>query len=144
VWTLGGKATSFTLTAAPGQALDQARELYAWQHDPEPLGNDTYTFFDNDSNGAAALLPASRAITVQLDPSTRTATLIAADNQPEGLLAASQGNAQTTGDGNLFVGWGSLPFFSAFDSAGALIFNARFPSGVNSYRAYLLPFNPAK
>lgn len=144
IWTLGGKASSFTLAAAPGQALDQAGELFAWQHDPEPVGNGFYTFFDNDANGASPpLLPDSRAITVQLDQSTHVATLVAADNQPEGLLAPSQGNAQTTDDGNLFVGWGALPFFSAFDPNGTLIFNARFPPGVDSYRAYLLPFNPA-
>ena len=103
-----------------------------------------YTVFGNDANGASPpLLPASRAITVQLNETTHVATLVAADSQPEGLLAPSQGNAQTTDDGNLFVGWGALPFFSAFDPGGTLIFNARFPSGVDSYRAYFLPFNPA-
>ena len=66
--------------------------------------------------------------------------MLAADNQPEGLSAASQGNAQSTDDGGLFVGWGSLPYFSQFDRAGRLIYNAQFPAGVNSYRAYLLPW----
>jgi hypothetical protein len=144
LWSLGGKASSFTLAAAPGQMLDQAGELFAWQHDPQPLGNDAYTFFDNEANGATPpLLPDSRAITVQLNQTTHVATLAAADNQPEGLLAPFAGNAQTTGDGNLFVGWGALPYFSAFDPTGTLIFNARFPLGVYSYRAYFLPFNPA-
>ena len=36
---------------------------------------------------------------------------MAADDQPEGLVAPSQGNAQTTADGDLFVGWGALPYF---------------------------------
>jgi hypothetical protein len=31
-------------------------------------------------------------------------------NQPAGLAASSQVNAQTTADGSLFVGWGSLPY----------------------------------
>jgi len=65
-------------------------------------------------------------------------TLVASDDQPEGLAAPSQGNAQTTSDGDLFVGWGALPYFSEFDPAGQLVFNAQFPTGVNSYRAYLL------
>jgi hypothetical protein len=144
IWTLGGNASSFTLAAATGQVLDQAKELFAWQHDPEPLGNDVYTFFDDEANGVSPpLLPSSRAITVQLDESTRVATLVASDNQPAGLLAPFAGNAQTTDDGNLFVGWGALPYFSAFDPSGTLIFNARFPPGVYSYRAYFLPFNPA-
>ena len=48
-WTLGGKDSSFTEQAAPGQALDAAGEIFAWQHDPEPLGNDNYTFFDDEA-----------------------------------------------------------------------------------------------
>ena len=68
------------------------------------------------------------------------ATLVASDNQPEGLSAASQGNAQTTFDGDLFVGWGALPYFSEFSQSGQLLFNAEFPAGVNTYRAYQLPW----
>jgi hypothetical protein len=69
-------------------------------------------------------------------------TLVASDNQPEGLPAASQGNAQTTFDRNLVVGWGAVPYFSEFDPWGHLVFNAQFPAGVNTYRAYLLPWGP--
>ncbi len=121
--------------------LDSADELFAWQHDPEAIGNDEYTFFDNESAGTPEL-PYSRAITVKLNEWKRTATLISSDNQPEDLSAASQGNAQTTGEGNLFVGWGALPYFSEFGPSGQLLFNAEFPAGVNTYRAYLLPWNP--
>jgi Arylsulfotransferase (ASST) len=141
IWTLGGRASSFTLTAAPGQVLNAADEIFAWQHDAQPLGNGLYSLFDNEAGGGSQLLPYSRAVVVQLDQNTHVATLVAAYNQPEGLLAYSQGNAQATDEGNLFVGWGSLPYFSAFDPGGNLIFNASFPSGVNSYRAYFLPFN---
>ncbi|HWJ49761.1 MAG TPA: arylsulfotransferase family protein, partial [Solirubrobacteraceae bacterium] len=139
LWQLGGKASSFTIQAAPGQVLDSAGEIFAWQHDPEALGHGIYTFFDNESSGTT-LLPESRAVTVRLNPWNHTATLLASDNQPEGLPAPSQGNAQTTSEGNLFVGWGSLPYFSEFDRFGQLVFNAQFPAGVNSYRAYLLPW----
>ncbi|HXQ00565.1 MAG TPA: arylsulfotransferase family protein [Solirubrobacteraceae bacterium] len=141
IWQLGGKDSSFTLQAAPGQTLDSANEIFAWQHDPESIGHNEYTFFDNESSGTP-LLPYSRAITVKLDPWSKVATLVSSDNQPEGLSAASQGNAQTTGEGNLFVGWGILPYFSEFNPSGQLIFNAEFPAGVNTYRAYLLPWNP--
>jgi hypothetical protein len=141
LWQLGGKDSSFTLQTAPGQVLDSAGEIFAWQHDPQPLGNGVYTFFDNESSGTP-LLPYSRAVTVRLNPWTHVATLLSSDNQPEGLSAASQGNAQTTADGDLFVGWGALPYFSEFDPRGNLIFNAELPAGVNTYRAYLLPWNP--
>jgi hypothetical protein len=140
IWQLGGKDSSFTLQAAPGQVLDSAGEIFAWQHDPQPLGNDVYTFFDNESSGTP-LLPYSRAVTVKLNEFTHVATLVASDDQPEGLSAASQGNAQTTPAGNLVVGWGALPYFSEFSPRGGLLFNAQFPAGVNTYRAYLLPFD---
>jgi Arylsulfotransferase (ASST) len=135
IWQLGGKDSSFKLVAGPGQVLDSAGEIFAWQHDPEALGNGVYTFFDNDSSGTP-LLPYSRAVTVRLNPQNRTATLLASDNQPEGLSAPSQGNAQTTREGNLVVGWGALPYFSEFSRSGSLLFNAEFPAGVNTYRAY--------
>jgi Arylsulfotransferase (ASST) len=139
LWQLGGKDSSFKLQAAPGQVLDSAGEIFAWQHDPQPLGNGVYTFFDNESSGTP-LLPYSRAVTVKLNPWSKTATLIASDNQPEGLSAASQGNAQTTPNGDLVVGWGALPYFSELSPWGKLLFNAQLPAGVNTYRAYLQPF----
>ncbi len=138
-WRLGGKDSSFALRAAPGQVLDDAGEIFAWQHDPEAIGHGEYTFFDNESSGTPELAT-SRAVTVKLNQRSRVATLVASDDQPEGLVAASQGNAQTTPNGDLFVGWGALPYFSEFDPAGQLVFNAEFPTGVNTYRAYLLPW----
>jgi hypothetical protein len=139
VCRLGGTANSFTIEAAPGQVLDNANEIFAWQHDPEALGHDVYTFFDNEAAGSLQL-PYSRVVTVKLDEKNHVATLVGSVRQPEGLSAPSQGNGQTTANGDLFVGWGSLPYFSAFDSAGNLFFNAQFPAGVNSYRAYFLPW----
>ena len=141
IWQLGGKDSSFRLQAAPGQSLDDAGEIFAWQHDPEALGDDRYTFFDNESAGTPEFA-VSRAVTVKLDPRNRVATLIASDDQPEGLVAASQGNAQTTGNGDLFVGWGALPYLSEFAPSGQLLWGAQFPTGVNTYRAYLLPWQP--
>jgi hypothetical protein len=138
-WQLGGKDSSFTLRAGPGQTLDSAGQIFSWQHDPEQVGPDTFTWFDNDSSGTP-LLQYSRAVTVRLNYRTRVATLVASDAQPEGLSAPSQGNAQTTADGDLFVGWGALPYFSEFSPSGQLLFNAQFPAGVNTYRAYQLPW----
>lgn len=37
LWQLGGRNSSFTLHAASGQTLDNAGEIFAWQHDPEAL-----------------------------------------------------------------------------------------------------------
>ncbi|WP_329569537.1 arylsulfotransferase family protein [Kitasatospora sp. NBC_01266] len=142
-WQLGGKDSSFKVAAAPGQQLNSAGQLFSWQHDPQPLGNGLYTFFDNESAGVAntgvgavSELPYSRVVTVRLNSRTHQATLVRSVDQPAGLIASSQGNAQTLRDGGLVVGWGSLPYVSEFNRSGALAFNAEFPAGVNTYRAY--------
>ena len=150
IWQLGGKASSFKLQAAPGQTLNDAGDIFAWQHDAEQVGSSTYTVFDNESAGVANTGAGStsefdfaRAVTIRLNDRTRTATLVSSDDQPEGQVATSQGNAQRLGSGGEFVGWGILPFVSQFDAAGKLVFNAEFPTGVNTYRAYFLPWRPS-
>ena len=60
--------------------------------------------------------------------------------QGEGLVAGAEGNAQTTRNGDLFVGWGALPYISEFSPSGQLLFNAELPAGVTSYRAYRQPY----
>jgi len=149
IWQLGGKDSSFKLEAAQGQVLNDAGDIFAWQHDLEAHGGGVYTVFDNESAGAAntgtgatSELGYSRAATIKLSLRNHTATLLASDDQPEGLIAPSQGNAQLLKGGGLFVGWGALPYFSEFSSSGQLEFNAELPAGVNTYRAYRLPWSP--
>ena len=143
-WTLGGKDSSFTEQATPGQTLDNVGEIFTWQHDPEALGDGYYSFFDDESTIGAPDFGYSRSVVVHLNPWSKVATLVSSDNQPHGALASSQGNAQPIEDGfgGYVVGWGNLPYFSAFDGHGNLTFDASFPTGVNSYRAYLLPWSP--
>jgi len=148
-WILGGKASTFKQVAAPGQTLNDANDLFAWQHDPEWLGNNVISIFDDESAGTAntgqnviTTGSVARVEYIKLNFRTDTATLIKSDLQPEGLTASSQGNAQPLPFGGAFVGWGNLPYISEFDAAGNLLFNAQFPTGVNTYRAYLLPWNP--
>jgi hypothetical protein len=141
MWQLGGKHSTFTIKAAPGQKLDNADEIFAFQHDPEALGGNVYTVFDDESDGQAEF-SSSRAVTISLNLAAHTATLIKSVNQPEGLTAAATGNAQTTRNGDLFVSWGALSYFSEFSPTGKLLFNAKLPDGVGTYRAYRLPWNP--
>ena len=142
MWRLGGKHSTFAIKAAPGQKLDSAGEIFAFQHDPEDIGGNEYTVFDDESDGQTTLFSASRAVTIKLDPASGTATLIKSVDQPEGLLAAATGSAQTTKNGDLFVSWGGLSYFSEFSPSGKLLFNAKLPDGVRTYRAYRLPWNP--
>ena len=83
IWQLGGKASSFKLQAAPGQSLNQAGDIFAWQHDPEALGNGVYTVFDNESAGVAntgvgstAEFGLSRVVEFKLNTGAHTATLL--------------------------------------------------------------------
>ena len=143
IWELGGKNSTFKLRAATGQELNKAGAIFAYQHDPEALGQGLYTLFDDEAYLSTALLPHSRAVVIRLDLGRRTATLIRSDDQPAGLLSRAQGNAQTTANGDLFVGWGTLPYVSEFSPSGRLLFNATLPAHVGSYRAYRLPWHPA-
>jgi hypothetical protein len=143
MWVLGGKHSTFKLKAAPGQVLDRAGEIFAYQHDPEAIGNSKYTVFDDESGGGSGLLPYSRVVTIRLDLATKVATQVKSVRQPEGLLATEEGNAQTTRNGDLFVGWGAVPYISEFSPAGQLLFNAQLPGTDITYRAYRLPWHPA-
>ena len=88
----GDVAGLLAIKAAPGQKLDSAGEIFAFQHDPEALGGNVYTVFDDESDGQSALYSWSRAVTISLDLATGTATLIKSVNQPEGLTAAATGS----------------------------------------------------
>ena len=144
IWELGGKQSTFRLRAAPGQTLDEAGEIFAFQHDPEAIGHDEYTVFDDESAPQLGQrLPYSRVVTVRLNLAAKVATLVSSADQPEHLLAGAMGNAQTVSSGNMLVGWGTLPYISEFGPSGRLLFNAELPPGVSTYRAYLLPWHPA-
>lgn len=143
VWRLGGKDSSFTLKAAPGQSLDHAAEIFAYQHDPEAVGAHEYTVFDDESAGGTPQYSTSRAVTVRLDLSQHTATLVASDDQPEGLVTPAQGNVQTLPSGDLVVGWGGQPYVSVFSPSGTLLYNARYATGAINFRAFVLPWPPA-
>ena len=80
--------------------------------------------------------PHSRVIWIHLDTSNSTATLVKAVEHPSGLSVQSQGNAQALDNGDTFVGWGQLGRFSEFNPQGQLLFDARFPGGDETYRAY--------
>ena len=142
MWQLGGKRSTFASKTAPGQKLDSAGEIFAFQHDPEALGGNVYTDFDDESDGQSTLYSSSRAVTISLDLAAGTATLIKSVNQPECLTAGATGSAQTAKNGDLFVSWGGLSYFSEFSPSGKLLFNAKLPDGVATYRAYRLPWNP--
>jgi Arylsulfotransferase (ASST) len=135
LWQLGGKKSDFEM--GPGTR-------FAYQHDARRQHDGTLTIFDNGLNGATLVPRApdrSRGIIVDLDEDEMTATLVHEYTHPDELLSLSQGNMQVLPNGNVFIGWGSQPTFSEFSKDGKLLFNARFPPEVESYRAFRFPWS---
>jgi hypothetical protein len=113
--------------------------LTAYQHDATALPDGLISVFDN--GGVPTVHPQSRGILVSLNQKTGTETLAAEYEHPGALKAGSQGNVQALANGNLFLGWGAEPWFSEFNSAGQVLFDARMPSADESYRAYRFEWN---
>ena len=128
IWRLGGKKSDFEM--GEGTRTD-------WQHDARRQADGTITIFDN---GGVTKDVQSRGIVVELDEDAMTAKLVREYTHPDQVLAATQGSVQVLPNGNVFVGWGSEPLMSEFDSEGELIFNANFPVEGESYRAFRFPW----
>jgi hypothetical protein len=128
VWRLGGKKSNFDM----GQG---ARPDY--QHDARRHPDDILTIFDN---GAVNKDVQSRGIVLKLDEHTMTATLITEYTRPDTVFSDTQGNVQVLPSGNVFVGWGSEPYFSEFSRDGKLLFDASLPPELEPYRAFRFPW----
>jgi hypothetical protein len=128
VWQLGGKRSSFRM--GPGAS-------FALQHDARMHGPTTMSLFDNQD--APPNYAPARAITLHLDFAHRTATLSRALTHG-GLKVPWQGNIQVLARGATVVGWGSGGVTSVFARSGRLIFDGSYSGGINSYRAYVMPW----
>jgi hypothetical protein len=132
LWTLGGKASSFSLPA-------NAR--FAWQHDAQLFANGEVTLFDDN---CCKLLPSgkfakpsgpSRGLVLKLDTTRHAASLVASYQHVPGLFVAFLGSMQLLPGGNALVGWGSQPFFSEYSKSGRQLLDAGFPGKDQTYRA---------
>jgi hypothetical protein len=128
MWRLGGKKSDFALG-------DGVR--FAWQHDVRRQPDGAVTLFDDEA--APQVAPQSRGLVLRVDESTRTASLVR--QYTRNLLASSQGDMQLLPNGNVLIGWGSLPNLTEFSHDGAVLLDAHFPSTTQSYRAFRLPWH---
>jgi hypothetical protein len=128
VWTLGGKRSSFRL--GPGVQ-------FAFQHDVRVHASTdlTVTLFD-DGGGPPRVHSQSRALTVRLNASEKTAQLVTQEEHSPAAVAAFEGNVQPLAGGQEFVGWGQQPYFTQYDANGHVLFDGRFIGENSSYRAY--------
>jgi hypothetical protein len=142
LWTLGGKASTFTF----GPNVH-----FAFQHDARFQPGVQISLFDNECcaiipqpSGPPAAAPPingnSRGLVIKLDSAANTASFVF-DRFLYELVAGTQGNMQLLPNGNAMVGWGQQPFFSEFSKTGKLLLSIRFPDPDISYRAYRLPWS---
>jgi hypothetical protein len=129
IWRLGGKKSDFKMSQEARPRL---------QHDARRQPNGTITIFDN---GDAKFDDQSYGIVLDLDEDEMSATLLRKYPHPEGKICGTQGSVQVLPNGNVFIGWGSNPLLSEFSREGELLFNARFPPEVESYRALRFPWS---
>jgi hypothetical protein len=142
-WTLGGRSSSFTL--GPGAGFE-------WQHDVRLTGS-TVSLYDDHccqlTGGGTYVNPTgpSRGLVLKLDQQARTATLAGQYGEKGGFDSDFMGDARPLPNGDVFVGWGSEPYFSEYDRSGKLLFEGELPGPNLTYRATLerwagLPLSP--
>jgi hypothetical protein len=125
LWRLGGKRSDFAM----GKGT-----VFNWQHDARRLANGDISVFDDGA--FPKLEDHSRALILRPDMATKKVTLVKAYVSPDKLLAKHQGGMQVLENGNVFVGWGSEPYFTEFAKGGKVVFDAHFGKNMDSYRAY--------
>jgi EmrB/QacA subfamily drug resistance transporter len=136
-WTLGGNHSDFTF--GPGAE-------FKYQHDVTLLPNGDLSIFDDHccflESGGTYLAPTgpSRAEVLKLDLAHRTARLVSQyrhhdEDGRQGTDASYMGSAQLLPDGNVFVGYGNLPFFAEYTKSGQMVMDALLPGPDLTYRA---------
>jgi Arylsulfotransferase (ASST) len=130
LWRIGGKHPTFKMDGGTGMA---------YQHDARWQPDHTITVFDD---GAVPKKHSqSRAIRLAIDWAHLTVHLVGRDVRTPPLLTGSQGNDQVLPNGDSFVGWGEVPYFTEFSPSGQIVFEGRMPYPVQSYRAYKFPWS---
>jgi Arylsulfotransferase (ASST) len=130
LWRVGGRKSTFRMGPGTGTA---------YQHDARWQPDHTITIFDNGATPKAH--SESRAIHEQIDFKHRTVTLLGRYVRTPPLLTGSQGDNQVLGSGDSFVGWGEEPYFTEFNTAGQIVFDAHLPAPAQIYRAFRFPWN---
>jgi EmrB/QacA subfamily drug resistance transporter len=137
-WTLGGRHSSFKL----GKSAD-----FQWQHDVVVYpGSPLVTLFDDHccqlTGGGTYVNPTSysRGLVLKLDQRSHTAKLAGQYTHGANFNSEYMGSLEPLANGNEFVGWGSAPFFTEYDSSGNMLLDARLPGHDLSHRATVEPW----
>ena len=130
IWRLGGKHSDFAM----GNGTN-----FEWQHDVRRQADGTITLFDDAASPKEETQ--TRGLVLAVDESAKRVTLLRQYTHPSKLLVPFEGNLQVLPNGNVFMGFGGLPYFSEFSEQGRLLFDAHFASSAfTSYRAFRQPW----
>jgi Arylsulfotransferase (ASST) len=136
-WTLGGKRSDFTFGSGAA---------FQWQHDVNLRPDGTLTVFDDhccrQTGGGTSVRATgpSRGLVLHVDQQARTVKLVGQYGERGGFESEYMGNTELLSGGDVFVGWGSEPYFSAFGRSGKLLFEGELPGPDLSYRATFEPW----
>jgi hypothetical protein len=125
IWRMGGKKSDFKV---------EPKAQWAWQHHATMVSPTQLTLFDN----SRTIGPLSRGLLLDVDEGAMTVSLGQAFTNPAGFYSGTLGSVQVLPDNNVFVGWGTQPYFSEHSSDGTMLMSGQLPPGVRSYRAFLV------
>jgi hypothetical protein len=126
IWRMGGKRSNFKMGAGTN---------FEWQHDATLYANNVLTVFDDAAPPKEE--SQSRALMLKVNRQKQKVTLLHQYLHSPSTLSASQGSVQILSNGNVFVGWGSRPYFSQYALGGTQLFSG---TTVPSYRTYRFPW----
>jgi hypothetical protein len=126
VWRWGGKNNQFTFT---NDTIG-----FSHQHAIRRLANGNLIMFDNGNYHTPSF---SRAVEYKLDEVLKTATLQWEYRHSPSVYSAFMGYAQRLENGNTFISWGgAIPTVTEVTQTGTVVFEASYPNGYYTYRAY--------
>jgi hypothetical protein len=131
IWRFGGKHNQFTFL---GDTLK-----FTYQHAVRRIANGNLTLYDNGNWHSPRY---SRAVEYSLDTVNMTATRVWQFRHSPNVFGSWGGYVQRLDNGNTLIGWGGTnPAVTEVQPNGTTVFEASYPLGVFTYRAYKFDWN---
>ncbi len=131
IWRLGGLQNQFTFV---NDTLG-----FNYQHAVRRISNGNITIFDNGNWHNPHF---SRAVEYSIDEINKTATLVWEYRHNPNIFSGFMGYVQRLDNGNTLISWGGTnPAVTEVTPEGTVVFEASYPAGVYTYRAYKFDWN---
>jgi hypothetical protein len=131
IWRLGGLENQFTFV---NDTLG-----FNYQHAVRRISNGNITIFDNGNWHNPHF---SRAVEYSIDEINKTATLVWEYRHNPSIFSGFMGYVQRLDNGNTLISWGGAnPTVTEVTPDGTVVFEATYPAGVYTYRAYKFDWN---